>query len=40
MTYLISWRYRRIAQDDSLTLLPHNKDADDSDDDDDVEKAC
>jgi hypothetical protein len=38
MTYEKSWRYRRIARYDSLTLLSHNKYEDDSDDD--IEKAC
>ena len=37
VTYANPWRYRRIAQDDSLTIQPHNKHANDSDDD--TEKA-
>jgi hypothetical protein len=38
VTYANPWTYRRMAQDDSLTLQPHNKHANDSDDD--IEKAC
>ena len=38
VTYAKSWRYRRIAQDDSLTLQPHNNHVNDRDND--IEKAC
>jgi len=37
VTYAESWRYRRIAQDDSLTLQSHNNNVKDSDDD--IQKA-